>query len=51
MYALVERLDRDSLARICRQAFAEMRDAGTTAVGEFHYLHHDRPDDFALRRR
>jgi formimidoylglutamate deiminase len=48
MYALVERLDRDSLARICRQAFAEMRDAGTTAVGEFHYLHHDRPDDFAF---
>src|SRR4051794_3814706 len=35
MYGLVERLDRDSLARICRQAFAEMRDAGTTAVGEF----------------
>ena len=48
MYALVERLDRDSLARICRQAFAEMRDAGTTAVGEFHYLHHERPDDFAF---
>jgi formimidoylglutamate deiminase len=48
MYALVERLDRESLARICRQAFAEMRDAGTTAVGEFHYLHHERPDDFAF---
>lgn len=48
MYALVERLDSDSLARICRQAFAEMRDAGTTAVGEFHYLHHERPDDFAF---
>jgi formimidoylglutamate deiminase len=48
MYGLVERLDRASLARICRQAFAEMRDAGTTAVGEFHYLHHDRPGDFAF---
>jgi formimidoylglutamate deiminase len=48
MYALVSRLDRASLARICRQAFAEMRDAGTTAVGEFHYLHHDRADDFAF---
>ena len=48
MYGLVERLDRESLARICRQAFAEMRDAGTTAVGEFHYLHHDRPDDFGF---
>ncbi len=48
MYALVERLDRDTLARICRQAFGEMRDAGTTAVGEFHYVHHERPDDFAF---
>jgi formimidoylglutamate deiminase len=48
MYALVERLDRESLGRICRQAFAEMRDAGTTAVGEFHYLHHEQPDDFAF---
>jgi formimidoylglutamate deiminase len=48
MYQLVERLDRESLARICRQAFAEMRDAGTTTVGEFHYLHHDRADDFAF---
>lgn len=48
MYGLVERLDRAMLARICRQAFAEMRDAGTTAVGEFHYLHHERPDDFAF---
>ena len=25
-----------------------MRDAGITAVGEFHYLHHDRPDDFGF---
>jgi formimidoylglutamate deiminase len=48
MYGLVSRLDQESLARICRQAFSEMRDAGTTAVGEFHYLHHDRPDDFAF---
>jgi formimidoylglutamate deiminase len=48
MYGLVERLDRETLGRICRQAFAEMRDAGTTAVGEFHYLHHDRPDDFGF---
>jgi formimidoylglutamate deiminase len=48
MYDLVERLDRERLGRICRQTFAEMRDAGTTAVGEFHYLHHDQPDDFAF---
>ena len=48
MYALVSTLDRASLARVCRHAFAEMRDAGITAVGEFHYLHHERDDDFAF---
>jgi formimidoylglutamate deiminase len=48
MYGLVERLDRESLGRICRQTFGEMRDAGTTTVGEFHYLHHDGPDDFGF---
>jgi formimidoylglutamate deiminase len=48
MYALVESLDREGLRRICRQAFTEMRDAGFTTVGEFHYLHHDRPGDFAF---
>jgi formimidoylglutamate deiminase len=48
MYALVASLHRDSLRRICLQAFREMRDAGITAVGEFHYLHHDRDGDFAF---
>ncbi len=48
MYALVASLDRSALGRVCRQAFAEMRDAGITAVGEFHYLHHDRDGDFAF---
>jgi formimidoylglutamate deiminase len=48
MYALVSSLQRDSLRRICLQAFREMRDAGITAVGEFHYLHHDRDGDFAF---
>jgi formimidoylglutamate deiminase len=48
MYALVASLDRDGLRRVCRQAFAEMRDAGITTVGEFHYLHHDRDGDFAF---
>jgi formiminoglutamate deiminase len=41
MYALVTTLDRRSFGAICRQAFAEMLDAGITTVGEFHYLHHD----------
>ena len=48
MYALVSTLDRASLGRVCRQAFAEMRDAGITSVGEFHYLHHDDDDDYAF---
>ena len=48
MYALVASLDRDGFKRVCRQAFAEMRDAGITAVGEFHYLHHDSDGDFAF---
>jgi formimidoylglutamate deiminase len=48
MYGLVSRLDRESLGRTCRRSFAEMRDAGITAVGEFHYLHHDQPEDFAF---
>jgi formimidoylglutamate deiminase len=48
MYALVESLDRASLRRISTQAFAEMRDAGITTVGEFHYVHHEREGDFAL---
>jgi formimidoylglutamate deiminase len=48
MYALVASLDSESLRRVCRQAFAEMRDAGITTVGEFHYLHHDRNADFAF---
>ncbi|MGN6393747.1 MAG: formimidoylglutamate deiminase [Gemmatimonadales bacterium] len=48
MYALVNSLDRAALGRISARAFAEMRDAGITTVGEFHYLHHDREGDFAL---
>ena len=48
MYALVESLDRDSLRRISAQTFGEMRDAGITTVGEFHYVHHVREGDFAL---
>ena len=48
MYALVGSLDRDSLRRVSVQAFGEMRDAGVTTVGEFHYVHHEREGDFAL---
>jgi len=49
MYALVERLDGDEFRTFCVQTFGEMRDAGVTAVGEFHYLHHGVDgDDFAF---
>ncbi|MCB1057540.1 MAG: formimidoylglutamate deiminase, partial [Acidobacteria bacterium] len=41
MYGLVAELDRPRLHRLCLQAFREMLAAGITAVGEFHYLHHD----------
>ena len=48
MYALVGSLDRATLRRLSSRAFAEMRDAGITSVGEFHYVHHEREGDFAL---
>jgi formimidoylglutamate deiminase len=48
MYALAGALDREELGQICRRAFAEMRSAGITAVGEFHYLHHDADHDWAF---
>ena len=40
MYRLVDRLDPDSYFRLARAVYGEMVQAGITAVGEFHYLHH-----------
>jgi formimidoylglutamate deiminase len=50
MYALVGRLDADELQALSLQTFREMRAAGITTVGEFHYVHHRDPDahDFAF---
>ncbi len=45
MYELVESLDAARFRRLCTRTFCEMRDAGITAVGEFHYLHHGPGDD------
>ncbi len=42
MYAFVAALGPDQLQAIAAQAYLEMLRAGFTAVGEFHYLHHDR---------
>jgi formiminoglutamate deiminase len=41
MYAVAGRLDPGSYFSLARATYAEMALAGITAVGEFHYLHHD----------
>ena len=48
MYSLVEELTVDSFQSLCVQAFSEMRLAGITSVGEFHYLHHVSGQDYAF---
>lgn len=42
MYRFVDGLTPEDLEAIACFAFMEMLEAGFTAVGEFHYLHHDR---------
>lgn len=42
MYDLASKLDPDSIYALSRMAYAELAMAGVTAVGEFHYVHHDR---------
>jgi formiminoglutamate deiminase len=41
MYRAAGRLNPDSYRRLARAVYTEMTMAGITAVGEFHYLHHD----------
>lgn len=41
MYSAAQRLRPDSYHELARAVFAEMLEAGFTAVGEFHYVHHD----------
>ncbi len=43
MYAVAGRLDPDAYLGLARATYAEMALAGVSAVGEFHYLHHQ-PD-------
>ncbi len=40
MYALAGQLDPETMYQVARFAYAELAMAGVTAVGEFHYLHH-----------
>lgn len=41
MYEVAALLEPDSYLELARAVYAEMLLAGYTAVGEFHYLHHD----------
>ena len=41
MYRFVAKLSPQQVASIAAQLYVEMLKAGFTAVGEFHYLHHD----------
>jgi formiminoglutamate deiminase len=41
MYRVAGALDPDRYLELATAAYAEMALAGITAVGEFHYLHHD----------
>ena len=41
MYRAADALNPDRYRRLARAVYAEMALAGITAVGEFHYLHHD----------
>ena len=43
MYRLATSLTPESYGELARAVFREMAEAGWTAVGEFHYVHH-RPD-------
>jgi len=42
MYEMVEALDDEAFYELSLRAFREMRSAGITSVGEFHYFHHGR---------
>ena len=43
MYAVAAELTPDTYLALARDTYSEMRDTGISAVGEFHYLHHQ-PD-------
>lgn len=51
MYELASGLDPNAFEQLCLAALRELRAAGITTVGEFHYFHHDQPGDYALDAR
>jgi formimidoylglutamate deiminase len=42
MYRFLEHLTPDHMEAIAAQVFVEMQEAGFAAVGEFHYVHHQK---------
>ena len=44
MYRAANSVDADDVYHVARMTFLEMVMAGTTTVGEFHYLHRDRDE-------
>lgn len=42
MYELADRVGPDALYDLSHYAFVELAESGVTAVGEFHYVHHQR---------
>ena len=42
MYAAANRLEPEDIYDVSRMAFLEMALTGITAVGEFHYIHHEK---------
>jgi len=50
MYKLVNELSVEQFRDVCVQCFTEMRQAGITTVGEFHYFHHGQENDYAMDR-
>lgn len=50
MYELVEAVAPADFRALCLQAYREMRRAGITTVGEFHYFHHAKAggDDYVF---
>ena len=50
MYRLAGSLEPESIARISRVAFRELRQAGVRTVGEFHYVQHQ-PDGTPYAQR
>jgi len=48
MYKLVDEISIKEFRKLCVQCFLEMRQAGVTSVGEFHYFHHNHSNDYAM---